>query len=126
MNFDLTFPHYAKRITKYIWVLCLLGTVILFLWKGWEFGTAWGLGSLFHIFFFQFMLLKYNQWERAKRDVEFIGHRLVVFTMLRFILEILLCIAVIFSPFDILAFLGGLLTLPIATLGERLVGLIKE
>lgn len=126
MNFDLTFPHYAKRITKYLWVLCLLGTVILFLWKGWMVGAAWGLGSLFHIFFFQFMLFKFNQWERAKKEGEFIGRRLVVFTMLRFILEILLCVAVIFSPFDIIAFLGGLLTLPIATLGERLVGLIKE
>ena len=46
--------------------------------------------------------------------------------MLRFILEILFCVAVIFTPLDILAFLGGLLTLPAATLGERLVGLIKE
>ena len=77
-------------------------------------------------FFFKFMLFKFNQWEKAKREVEFIGHRLVAFTMLRFILEIGFCVAVIFSPFNILAFLGGLLTLPIATLGERLVGLIKE
>lgn len=126
MNFDLTFPPYVKRITKYLWVLGLLGTVILFLWKGWEFGTAWGLGSLFHIFFFKLMLFKYNQWDKAKRDPEFMGRRLMVFLMLRFILEILLCAAIIFSPFNILAFLGGLLTLPIATLGERLVGLIKE
>ena len=113
-------------MVKYLWVLTALGAVILFLWKGWPYGTAWGLGSLFHIFFFKFLLLKFKQWERAKRDVEFIGHRLVVFTMLRFILEILFCVAVIFTPLDILAFLGGLLTLPAATLGERLVGLIKE
>lgn len=126
MNFDLTFPHYANRMNKYLLILCILGTVILFLWQGWPFGIAWGLGSLFHIFFFKFMLVKFNQWEKAKRSVEFIGHRLVVFTMLRFILEILFCVAVIFSPLNILAFLGGLLTLPVATLGERLVGLIKE
>ncbi len=126
MNFDLTFPHYAEKMVKYLWVLTALGAVILFLWKGWPYGAAWGLGSLFHIFFFKFLLLKFKQWERAKRDVEFIGHRLVVFTMLRFILEILFCVAVIFTPLDILAFLGGLLTLPAATLGERLVGLIKE
>lgn len=126
MNFDLTFPHYAQRMNKYLLVLCILGAVILFLWKGWPCGIAWGLGSLFHIFFFKFMILKFNQWQKAKRDVEFIGHRLVVFTMLRFILEILACVAVIFSPLDILAFLGGLLTLPAATLGERLVSLIKE
>ncbi len=126
MNFDLTFPHYAEKMVKYLWVLTALGAVILFLWKGWLYGAAWGLGSLFHIFFFKFLLLKFKQWEKAKRDVEFIGHRLVVFTMLRFILEILCCVAVIFTPLDILAFLGGLLTLPAATLGERLVGLIKE
>lgn len=126
MNFDLTFPHYAEKMVKYLWVLAVLGAVILFLWKGWPYGVAWGLGSLFHIFFFKFLLLKFKQWEKAKRDVEFIGHRLVVFTMLRFILEILCCVAVIFTPLDILAFLGGLLTLPAATLGERLVGLIKE
>ena len=126
MNFDLTFPHYAKRISKYLWGLCVLGTVILFVWQGLPYGITWGLGSLFHIFFFQFMLFKFNQWEKRKRSVEFIGHRLVIFTMLRFILEIFCCVAVIFSPFDILAFLGGLLTLPVATLGERWVGLIKE
>lgn len=126
MNFDLTFPHYARRMNGYLLVLCVLGAVILFLWKGWPYGTAWGLGSLFHIFFFKFLVLKFDQWQKAGRDVEFIGHRLVGFTMLRFILEILGCVAVIFSPLDILAFLGGLLTLPAATLGERLVGLIKE
>ena len=46
--------------------------------------------------------------------------------MLRFVLEILLCVAVIFSPIEIFGFLGGLLTLPVATVVERLVGLIKE
>lgn len=49
-----------------------------------------------------------------------------IFTTMRFILEILAALAVIFSPLDILAFLGGLLTLPMASLVERLVGLIKE
>ena len=63
---------------------------------------------------------------REISEVDFIGHRLVVFTMLRFILEIASCAAVIFTPLNILAYLGGLLTLPAATLGERLVGLIKE
>ncbi len=126
MNFDLTFPHYAERMNKYLLVLCILGTVILFLWQGWSFGVAWGLGSLFHIFFFKFMLLKFNQWQNAKREVEFIGRRLILFTMLRFVLEVLCCVAVVFSPLNILAFLGGLLTLPLATFGERMVSLIKE
>lgn len=126
MNFDLTFPHYAEKMMKYLWVLAILGAVILFLWMGPAYGAAWGLGSVFHIIFFKFLLLKFKQWEKAKREAEFVGHRLVAFTMLRFILEILACVGVIFTPLDILAFLGGLLTLPAATLGERLVGLIKE
>ena len=111
MNFDLTFPHYAKRMNQYILVIAVIGAGILFAWQGWAYAFAWGLGCLFH---------------RDKREVDFIGHRLVVFTMLRFILEIASCAAVIFTPLNILAYLGGLLTLPAATLGERLVGLIKE
>lgn len=126
MNFDLTFPYYAKRMTRYILVIAVIGAGILLAWQGWAYAIAWGLGCLFHIFFFSFMLLKFNQWQRNHREVDFIGRRLVVFTMLRFILEIASCVAVIFSPLNILAYLGGLLTLPAATLGERLVGLIKE
>ncbi len=126
MNFDLTFPHYAKRMNQYILVIAVIGAGILFAWQDWAYAIAWGLGCLFHIFFFSLMLVKFNQWQRDKREVDFIGHRLVVFTMLRFILEIASCAAVIFTPLNILAYLGGLLTLPAATLGERLVGLIKE
>ena len=126
MNFDLTLPHYAKRMNQYILVIAVIGAGILFAWQGWAYAFAWGLGCLFHIFFFSLMLVKFNQWQRDKREVDFIGHRLVVFTMLRFILEIASCAAVIFTPLNILAYLGGLLTLPAATLGERLVGLIKE
>ena len=126
MNFDLTFPHYAKRMNQYILVIAVIGAGILLAWQGWAYVIARGLGCLFHIFFFSLMLVKFNQWQRDKREVDFIGHRLVVFTMLRFILEIASCVAVIFTPLNILAYLGGLLTLPAATLGERLVGLIKE
>ena len=126
MKFDLTFPNYAVRITKYLLVFCVLGTVILFVWKGWTYGLAWALGTLFHILFYKFLLVKFNQWVKAKREPEFIGQHLFIFTTMRFILEILAALAVIFSPLDILAFLGGLLTLPMASLVERLVGLIKE
>ena len=88
MNFDLTFPHYAKRMNQYILVIAVIGAGILFAWQGWAYAIAWGLGCLFHIFFFSLMLVKFNQWQRDKREVDFIGRRLVVFTMLRFILEI--------------------------------------
>ena len=80
MNFDLTFPHYAKRMNQYILVIAVIGAGILLAWQGWAYAFAWGLGCLFHIFFFSLMLVKFNQWQRDKREVDFIGHRLVVFT----------------------------------------------
>ena len=126
MNFDLTFPHYAKRMNRYLLVIAVIGAVILLSWQGWEYALAWGLGCLFHIFFFEMILKLFERWSKAGRSVEYIGHHLVGYTMLRFVLEILACVAVIFSPINIFAFLGGLLTLPVATIAERLVGLIKE
>ena len=108
MKFDLTFPTYAARMTRFLLVFLIVGTGILFAWKGWTYGAAWALGTLFHILFYKLMVVKFNQWVKAEREPEFIGQHLFIFTM------------------DILAFLGGLLTLPVATLAERVVGLIKE
>lgn len=51
MNFDLTFPHYAKRMNQYILVIAVIGAGILLAWQGWAYAIAWGLGCLFHIFF---------------------------------------------------------------------------
>ena len=59
MNFDLTFPHYAKRMNQYILVIAVIGAGILLAWQGWAYAIAWGLGCLFHIFFFSLMLVKY-------------------------------------------------------------------
>ena len=126
MKFDLTFPTYAARMTRFLLVFLIVGTGILFAWKGWTYGAAWALGTLFHILFYKLMVVKFNQWVKAEREPEFIGQHLLIFTTMRFILEIVCALAVIFSPLDILAFLGGLLTLPMASLVERLVGLIKE
>ena len=126
MKFDLTFPTYAARMTRFLLVFLIVGTGILFAWKGWTYGTAWALGTLFHILFYKLMVGKFYQWVKAEREPEFIGQHLFIFTTMRFILEILCALAVVFSPLDILAFLGGLLTLPVATLAERVVGLIKE
>lgn len=126
MKFDLTFPNYANRMIKCVLVLCVIGSGLLFAWKGWPFGVAFMAGSLFHVLFFKLLLLKFNQWVRDEKPADFMGQRLFVFTSLRFILEIAMCVAVIFSPFNVLAFLGGLLTLPVATIVERIGGLIKE
>ena len=90
------------------------------------YGTSTDGIGFFKSLFYKFPLVKFNQWVKAEREPEFIGQHLFIFTTMRFILEILAALAVIFSPLDILAFLGGLLTLPMASLVERLVGLIKE
>lgn len=111
---------------RYILGLLIAGTIVCFWFWGWKCGVAWFLGSLLHVFFYWLMRKKYLQWVRESREPDWMGRRLLTFTMLRFLLEILCCVAVIFSPLNILAFLGGLLTLPVATLGERLVSLIKE
>ena len=113
-------------MNQYILVIAVIGAGILLAWQGWAYAIAWGLGCLFHIFFFSLMLVKFNQWQRDKREVDFIGHRLVVFTMLRFISASASRVAGILTPRDLSAYVGGLLTLPAAALGERLVGLIKE
>jgi hypothetical protein len=126
MKFDPTFPNYARRMEGILFVLLVMGTLVLTVGWNWIYGLSWLLGSLFHILFFQFLRAKYMQWVKAARKPDWMGQRLVVFTMLRFILEIICCGAVIFSPLNIIAFLCGLLTLPAAILGERLVSLIKE
>ena len=53
MNFDSTFPPYAERMNRYLLVLAAVGAVILLIWLGWTYAAAWGMGCLFHIFFFQ-------------------------------------------------------------------------
>lgn len=126
MNFDATFPLYANRMNRYLMVIAIIGAGVLLCWQDWKYAIAWGMGCLFHIFFFKGMLSLLKKWERRGRSIDFISRRLVICTMLRFVLEILACVAVIFTPVDIFAFLGGLLMLPVATLGERLVSLIKE
>ena len=69
MNFDLTFPHYAKRMNQSILVIAVIGAGILLAWQGWAYAFAWGLGCLFHIFFFSLMLVKFNQWQDRKSVV---------------------------------------------------------
>ena len=70
---------------------------------------------------------KYLDWTETGRDIFFIGRRIAGFASGRFILEILLSVlVVIFTPLNILGFLAGLLSLVVATYGERIIGAIKE
>ncbi len=65
-------------------------------------------------------------WERQEKDPVFISQRLSLFAMCRLVLQILTCVAVVFTPLNIFGYLVGLLTLTLMTLVDRVVKLIKE
>ena len=94
---------------------------------GWRVSVAFILATGFHAAFFLFLRKKYLDWTETGRDIFFIGRRIAGFASGRFILEILLSVlVVIFTPLNILGFLAGLLSLVVATYGERIIGAIKE
>lgn len=127
MTYDTTFPRYADRIIRCLIGLLVVGTVLC-QWKwGWQVSLAYAAGTLFHTGFFYFMKWKYLHWQKMGREPLFMGRRLVVFTMSRFILEIILAVVVVvFTPLNILGFLAGLLTQAAATFVERAAVVIKE
>lgn len=95
----------------------------------WQVGAGVVAGGLFQILFLSFLLAKEQQWERQEKDPVFISQRLSLFAMCRLVLQILTCVAVVFTPlkiFGIFGYLVGLLTLTLMTLVDRVVKLIKE
>lgn len=111
------------------WLLGLgvAGAVVLFFIWGWRVGGAWILGAFFHAAFFMFLRAKYFQWVKDGREPVFIGQRIATFAGFRFILEILLAVAVIaLTPLNALGLLGGLLSLPLLSVSEQVVNVIKE
>ena len=107
--------------------LGVAGAAVLFFIWGWEVGAAWLVGSFFHAAFFLFLRAKFFQWVKANREPVFIGQRIAGFAGMRFILEILLAVAVVvLTPLNIMGLLGGLLSLPLVTLLDRAVSVIKE
>lgn len=127
MNCDSAFPDYTKKITYLLLVLAAVGGIVTQLIWGWRVSVAFSLAALFHATFFLFLRKKYLDWTETGRDISFIGRRIAGFASGRFILEILLSVlVVIFTPLNILGFLAGLLSLVVATYGERIIGAIKE
>lgn len=127
MTYDQTFPEYAGRMIRWLLGLGLAGAVILFLIWGWTVGSAWLVGAFFHAAFFMFLRAKYFQWVKDGREPVFIGQRIAAFAGFRFILEILLAVAVIaLTPLNALGLLGGLLSLPLLSVSEQVVNVIKE
>ena len=85
------------------------------------------MGAFFHAAFFMFLRVKYFQWVKDGRESDFIGQRVAVFAIFRFILEIVLAAVVVaLTPLNVLGFLGGLLSLPFLSIFERVVNVIKE
>ena len=115
MTYDDTFPKYADRMISFLVGFSALGAVILFVMWGWKMSAAWILGTIFHVAFFLFLKVKYVQWMKAKRPVEFIGRRLT-----------LAILVISLTPLNMYAFLAGLLSLPFLTFVERAVSVIKE
>ena len=127
MNCDSAFPDYTKKITYLLLVLAAVGGIVTQLIWGWRGSVSFSLAALFHAAFFLFLRKKYLDWTETGRDIFFIGRRIAGFASGRFILEILLSVlVVIFTPLNILGFLAGLLSLVVATYGERIIGAIKE
>lgn len=127
MNCDSAFPDYTKKITYLLLVLAAVGGIVTQLIWGWRVSVAFSLAALFNAAFFLFLRKKYLDWTETGRDIFFIGRRIAGFASGRFILEILLSVlVVIFTPLNILGFLAGLLSLVVATYGERIIGAIKE
>jgi hypothetical protein len=127
MNCDSAFPDYTKKITYLLLVLAAVGGIVTQLIWGWRVSVAFILATGFHAAFFLFLRKKYLDWTETGRDIFFIGRRIAGFASGRFILEILLSVlVVIFTPLNILGFLAGLLSLVVATYGERIIGAIKE
>ena len=127
MTYDQTFPEYAGRMIRWLLGLGLAGAVILFLIWGWTVGSAWLVGAFFHAAFFMFLRAKFFQWAKDGREPVFIGQRIAAFAGMRFILEIALAVAVIaLTPLNALGLLGGLLSLPLLSISERVVNVIKE
>ena len=127
MNCDSAFPDYTKKITYLLLVLAAVGGIVTQLIWGGRVSVAFSLAALFHAAFFLFLRKKYLDWTETGRDIFFIGRRIAGFASGRFILEILLSVlVVIFTPLNILGFLAGLLSLVVATYGERIIGAIKE
>lgn len=127
MNCDSAFPDYTKKITYLLLVLAAVGGIVTQLIWGWRVSVAFSLAALFHAAFFLFLRKKYLDWTETGRDIFFISRRIAGFASGRFILEILLSVlVVIFTPLNILGFLAGLLSLVVATYGERIIGAIKE
>lgn len=127
MNCDSAFPDYAKKITYLLLILAIAGGIVTQLIWGWRVSVAFILATGFHAAFFLFLRKKYLDWTETGRDIFFIGRRIAGFASGRFILEILLSVlVVIFTPLNILGFLAGLLSLVVATYGERIASAIKE
>ena len=127
MNCDSAFPDYANKITYLLLILAIAGGIVTQLIWGWRVSVAFILATGFHAAFFLFLRKKYLDWTETGRDIFFIGRRIAGFASGRFILEILLSVlVVIFTPLNILGFLAGLLSLVVATYGERIIGAIKE
>ena len=124
MKYDQTFARFARRMIRQTAIAAAIFAIAGTMYWNWQVGAGVVAGGLFQILFLSFLLAKEQQWER--QDPVFISQRLSLFAMCRLVLEILTCVAVVFTPLNIFGYLVGLLTLTLMTLVDKVVKLIKE
>lgn len=126
MKYDQTFARFARRMIRQTAVTAGIFAIAGTMYWNWRVGAGVVAGGLFQILFLSFLLAKEQQWERQEKDPVFISQRLSLFAMCRLVLQILTCVAVVFTPLNIFGYLVGLLTLTLMTLVDKVVKLIKE
>ena len=127
MNSDQAFSEYALSMTKWLCAMAVVGAAVCFFFWGWTAGAGFALGAVFHAAFYMVLLWRYRKWILEGREPVYIGRRLAGYAALRFVLEIVICVvAVIYTPLNIFALLGGLLTLPVVTLLDRAGSAVKS
>ena len=120
MKYDQTFARFARRMIRQTAIAAGIFAMAGTMYWNWQVGAGVVAGGLFQILFLSFLLAKEQQWERQEKDPVFISQRLSL------LLQILTCVAVVFTPLNIFGYLVGLLTLTLMTLVDRVVKLIKE
>lgn len=127
MMYDQTFPMYAKRMIIWLTGMLIIGTALITVIWGWKAGLAWAIGSFFHAAFFYVLRTRYFKWVSKDAEPTAIGKKIAGYAGLRFILEIVIAaVVVIYTPLNVIGLIGGLLSLPLASLLERAVNVIKK
>lgn len=127
MIYDQTFPEYAKRMIYWLSGMFITGSVIITAIWDWKAGLAWAVGAFFHAAFFCVLRNRYLVWVKKDEEPAKIGKKIAGYAGMRFILQIAIAaVVIIYTPLNVIGLIGGLLSLPLASLLERTVNVFKK